>query len=248
MEKHLSEKRIEWLALQESLRQVQRQAIAGQFAATIMHEINNPLEAIGNLVYLIEQDPDNPSRVVERSRQIQEQLATLTRIARQTLSFYKPSVLREEVGATTLVEAALRTQCAGINAKRIRIEKFLSSDVTVEAHPGEMLQVVSNLIANAVDAMPVNGTLYLRSGHSCHQVHILVADNGHGIPPAIAGKIFDPFFTTKKEKGTGLGLAIAKTIVERNRGQIRTRSSVKEGRSGTAFRISMPIPLHVALN
>lgn len=246
--KHPSENRLEWLALQESLRQIQRQAVAGQFAAAIMHEINNPLEAIGNLVYLLEMDARNTSLVLERTRQIEEQLSTLRRIARQTLSFYKPSALREEVAATSLVEAALRTQGPNISAKRIRIEKDLLNDATVEVHPGEMLQVVSNLIANAVDAMPINGTLYLRAGRSCCSVHILVADNGHGIPPEIVGKIFEPFFTTKQEKGTGLGLAIAKTIVERNRGHIRTRSSVTAGRTGTAFRISMPVPVHAAVN
>jgi signal transduction histidine kinase len=105
-----------------------------------------------------------------------------------------------------------------------------------------MLQVLSNLIGNALDALPAEGALYLRGHRSNRAVHLLVADGGHGIPSTIAKRIFDPFVTTKAGKGTGLGLAISKAIVEKHHGQIRSRSSTRPGRNGTAFRISLPLP------
>jgi signal transduction histidine kinase len=221
-----------WLGLQDCLRQSQNLAVAGQFAATIMHEINNPLEAISNLIFLVQRNSDNPGLVLQFSQQIEEQLTVLTRIARQTLSFYRPSAEKSLLAAATLAGAALRIHQKSIAAKQVRLNLRLPSDVTVEVHPGEMLQVISNLVANAVDALPVNGTLYVRGRRSTGGVSILVADNGHGIPASIAAQVYDPFFTTKKDKGTGLGLAISKAIVERHHGKIRSRSSTKSGRSG----------------
>ncbi len=231
-----------WVAMRESLSRSQSLAVAGQFAATVMHEINNPLEAITNLNYLLQQGADDGELVKQYSKLIDEQLTVLARIARQTLSFYRPAAEKARVAAATLAEAALRIHRKNIAAKRIRLHIRFSDDIAMEVHPGEMLQVMSNLISNAVDALPVEGALYLRGRRCCGGVHILVADAGSGIPAAIARHIFDPFFTTKEDKGTGLGLAISKAIVEKHEGRIRSRSSTRPGRSGTAFRISLPLP------
>ncbi|MGO9936359.1 MAG: sensor histidine kinase [Terracidiphilus sp.] len=231
-----------WFGIRETLRQSQSLAVAGQFAAAIMHEINNPLEAISNLNYLLQSDAGHPELVMRYSQQIDEQLAVLIRIARQTLSFYRPAAEKSPVAAASLAEAALRIHRKNIVAKRIHLDVRLASDVTMDVQPGEMLQVISNLISNAVDALPVEGALYLRGHRSARGVYILVADAGPGIPESIAGRIFDPFFTTKMDKGTGLGLAISKAIVEKHQGRIRTRTSTRPGRSGTAFRISLPLP------
>ncbi len=236
------EENVKWTAMCESLSRSQSLAVAGQFAATVMHEINNPLEAITNLNYLLLQGADNADLVSQYSKQIDEQLTILTRIARQTLSFYRPAAEKACVAAVTLAEAALRIHRKNIAAKRIRLQIRFSGDVAIEVHPGEMLQVMSNLISNAVDALPVEGVLYLRGRRCNGGVHILVADAGSGIPASIADKIFDPFFTTKEDKGTGLGLAISKAIVEKHQGRIRTKSSTRPGRSGTTFRISLPLP------
>lgn len=103
-----------------------------------------------------------------------------------------------------------------------------------------MLQVLSNLIVNALDALPASGTLHLRLRKSEGKVHFLIAGNGHGIPAENLQSIFQAFFTTKEERGTGLGLALVKKIVERHDGTIRLRSSIREGRKGTAFKISLP--------
>jgi signal transduction histidine kinase len=108
----------------------------------------------------------------------------------------------------------------------------------VIGHAGELLQVLSNLLSNSIDAPPLNGRLTIRVRKIKREVHLMVADDGHGIPETIRQRIFHPFFTTKKEHGTGLGLAISKSIVERHNGRIRARSSVRSGISGTAFRVS----------
>jgi signal transduction histidine kinase len=243
VDKSLSEnsENVAWLKLEGALRENQRLAVAGQFAAAIMHDINNPLEAISNLNFLVQRNLDNAQNVQEYSRLIDVQLALVTQIARQTLSFYRSAGTPQTISISSLADAALRVHQNKIVDKQIRLLKNLSDDANVKAHPGEMLQVMSNLIANAVDALQVNGTLTLRVKKSEQEVHVTIADDGHGIPKEILSKVFDPFFTTKKERGTGLGLAITKAILEKHRGRIKSRSSIRDGRSGTAFRISLPI-------
>jgi signal transduction histidine kinase len=230
-----------WQEIEETVRRSQSLAAAGQFAASIMHEINGPLEAAVNLNYLILQNANDPDSVQMFSRMMEEQFRTLARLSRQTLSFYRTSDAKEAIGVAALTEAALRIHRQKIAEKGIHLLKTLPQDVTVEAHAGDMLQVLSNLIANAIEALPEKGTLRLRARRVGGEAHITVADNGPGIPNEIAARIFDPFFTTKKERGTGLGLAITKDIVEKHSGRISKRSSVRSGRSGTIFRIALPL-------
>lgn len=229
-----------WEAIERALRESQCLAVAGQFGAAIMHEINNPLEAISNLNFLCQKDAGNPDKVRDYSRLIEEQMQQVVKIARQTLSFYHSTDTLERVELASVADAALRLHHRKISSKQIQLVKRLSSDATSHVHAGEMLQVFSNLIANALDALPTNGKLCLRVSSTGREVHVVIADDGHGIPRAIHARIFDPFFTTKKESGTGLGLAISKAIVERHRGKITIRSSVRAGKSGTAFRVSLP--------
>jgi len=226
---------------QDLLRRHQELVIAGQFAATIMHEINGPLEAVHNLNYLIQQEADSPSQVRVFSGMLEEQLDTLTKLSRQTLSFYRSPETRESIVIATLAEAALRVHQRKISAKHINLRKRLTSNISADVHAGDMLQVFSNLIANAVDALPENGTLCVRVRGSDDEAHVTVADNGPGIPAPILSRIFDPFFTTKKEHGTGLGLSISKSIVEKHHGRIRNRTTMRPSRNGTAFCISIPL-------
>ncbi len=223
------------------LRQNQELAVVGQFAAAVMHEINGPLEAVINLNYLIKCEVDDVDRVRQYCGLIDEQLVTLTKLSRQTLSFYKSAETRQAIAIATLAEAALRVHQKTIAAKQIRLRKRLPADITAEVHAGDILQVLSNLVANAVDALPMNGVLGLRLRRGEDEVHVTVADNGPGIPAPVLTKIFDPFFTTKKERGTGLGLAISKSIVEKHQGRIRSRTSTRPTRTGTTFRVSLPL-------
>lgn len=227
------------IEMQAALLKSQTQAIAGQYAVAVMHEINNPLEAISNLTYLADHSAEDPVKVRQYIAMLEEQLSVVRRIARQTLKFYREGT-PEPVDLVGLAEAALRIHDHHIAAKRLSLRTDLKKEATAMAHSGDMLQVVSNLIVNALDALPDEGTLYLRVRMSNDEVHVTVADNGHGIPQAATARIFDPFFTTKKERGTGLGLAISRSIVERHRGRIRMRSSVRRDSSGTVFRVSLP--------
>lgn len=225
----------------EALRECQRLALAGQFAASIMHEINGPLEAIANLNYLIQNNLEEVDKVGQYSRLLDEQLRVLITIAHQTLGFYHASEAKEAIRIGSLIEAALRIHRHKLAAKATQLVKQLPDNVVVEGNPGAMLQVVSNLIGNALEALPPDGKLQLRARCSGGQAHIVVADNGHGIPAPIQRRIFEPFFSTKGERGTGLGLAICKAIVEGHGGRIYSRTSTRDGKSGTAFRVSLPM-------
>jgi signal transduction histidine kinase len=239
---------VRWREIEGALLRSQTVAAAGQYAAAIMHEINNPLETICNLSYLLKLEADDPVRVLEYSGQISEQLTTVIRIAHRTLSFYRPPDTKEAIDLAALAEAALRVHQQKLAAKQAKLLKDIPADAVVFGHAGELLQVLSNLMSNSIDALPPNGRLFIRVRKSRGEVHLTVADDGHGIPEVIRERIFEPFFTTKKGHGTGLGLAISKAIVERHKGRIRARSSVRSGISGTAFRVSLPLhdgPLNV---
>ncbi len=230
----------QWQRVQQELRVSQTLATAGQHSAAIMHEINNPLEAIVNLAYLVKDGAENPETVREYMTLMEEELASLVRVARQTLSFYKPSGTLQAFDFVPLAESALRLHGSKLSARKIQITKNLVGEAKVRAHAGEMLQVMSNVILNAIEALPMSGVLQVRVRKSAREVHVLIADNGHGIQDDALGRIFEPF-VTYKESGTGLGLSISKSIVESHRGRMVVRSSVRPGRTGTVFRISLPL-------
>jgi signal transduction histidine kinase len=235
-----------WADFEEALRKSQSQAAASQFAAAVMHDINNPLEAATNLAYLLRAEANDPAKVSEYASLLEEQLAHVSQIARQTLDFCKAPAAMKAVDLVEIANAALRVHEHKISTKGLRLQEQLPTPAIVLAHGGELLQVLTNLIANAVDAVPENGVISIRIRKCESRVHVTVADNGHGIPETHVAHIFEPFFTTKQDRGTGLGLAISKSIVERHKGRIRARSCVRHGRSGTAFRITLPLHGHEA--
>jgi signal transduction histidine kinase len=226
----------------EALRKSEERATAGRLALEVMHEINNPLEALGHLTYLASEESENPEKVQFYMKLAEEQMANLNRIARQTLAFAQHSQKPKKVDLVGVAEAAIRIHQRAIREKRIHLVKDLSEGIEAEVHTGELLQVVSNLIVNALDALPAEGVLHLRLRKRQNEVQFVIADNGHGIPPDQTSAVFQPFFTTKTERGTGLGLALSKRIIERHQGRIRLRSSMTPGKSGTVFKISLPIP------
>jgi signal transduction histidine kinase len=206
----------------------------------MIHEIRNPLEALSNLTYLIRLSVDDPDRVREYCNLAEEQMETVNRIANQTLGFARQIRTPREVNLGGVADAALRIHQRTIATKRVRLVKEIQEDVTAEVYTSEILQVISNVIMNALDALPDEGTLSLRLRRRNGEIQFVIADNGHGIAKDHVANIFQPFFTTKEGQGTGLGLALSKNIVDRHRGKIRLRSSVRPGRSGTTFRISIP--------
>jgi PAS domain S-box-containing protein len=221
---------------EEALRRSGQLAAAGRLAATIAHEINNPLAAVTNLLYLMH-DGHNP----EYLRMAEQEIARISHIVKQTLAFYRVSLKPLPVNPAELIDDVVAAFRATIQAREVSVETQYRCRQEINAFPNELSQVFGNLVANALDAMNPGGTLLLRTGTYQHGLRVTVADNGKGIPREALSKIFEPFFTANKEGGTGLGLWLAKEIVERHGGVIRVKTSTGSQRHGTVFTITLPL-------
>jgi signal transduction histidine kinase len=208
-----------------------------------MHEIRNPLEALGHLNLLTREDANQPEKVRSYTKLADEQIATVMQIASYTLGFARPSLTPKPCDLAQVAEAALRIHRRTISSKSVRLVKDFAEGVFAKVHMGEMLQVISNLIVNALDALPAFGVLHLRLRKRGGRIHLVIADNGHGIAVVNKDRIFRPFFTTKENRGTGLGLALSEKIIERHFGSIRMRSSVRPQNHGTTFRVCLPVEI-----
>lgn len=191
--------------LEEALRESQAFALAGQFAAATMHEVNGPLEAISNLNYLVLANSDDGEQVRNCSGLIEEQLGSLTAISRQTLSFYHSQETMEPIRITPLAEAALRIHHKKIAVKEIRLLKKLPGGVIVEGNPGAMLQVFSNLIFNAVEALAPQGALHIRAGARKEKRISCSQTMGTGFQPRSGSGCLNYSSVRKKEAGRGWG-------------------------------------------
>ena len=219
---------------------IEQRRTAGVLALELMHEIRNPLEMLGYLTYLAAAEAEDADRVREHMRGAQEQVETISHIARQTLGLSRMSEAAAPMDFVQLAMSALRIHRRSLETKRIRLSQDLPEDLVAMGQSGPMLQVFSNLIANAIEALPEQGTLSLRLRRCRDSVFVTVADDGHGIRKEHMDRLGEQFFTTKQATGNGLGLALSKRIIDDHGGKIRVRSSVRPGRSGTVFRISLP--------
>jgi signal transduction histidine kinase len=226
---------------QEALRRSEKLAVTGRLAASIAHEINNPLEAVTNLLYLIRLSPDC-GQTSKYLTDAEQELARVAEIVKQALRFYREPhhPVETEVGA--VLHSVLVLYNSRLASADIAVEvESLNSSATVLASPGELRQVMANLIGNAIDAMRHGGRLCIRVSTTNQRLRLTIADTGSGIPPALLPAIFEPFVTTKGETGTGLGLWVTGEIIRRNGWTIRVRSRSGAARSGTAFSITMPL-------
>jgi len=229
-------------AVEEVLRRSEKLAAAGRIAGTLAHEINNPLSAVTNLLFLLQNSGLDPAHQHYVDLAASE-LARVSRIARNTLSFYREAASPVPVHISEVLDSVLELYQQQISAKALQINKRYGSDSEVHQFPGELRQVFSNLIINAIDALPQNGELMVairprRSKEGTLKgVSVFIADRGAGIPKEHRERLFEPFFTTKGEKGTGLGLWITHGIVQKQGGHIRVRSSSKPGNSFTVFSV-----------
>jgi PAS domain S-box-containing protein len=221
------------------LRRTEKLAAAGRLAATVAHEINNPLEAVGNLIYLALNEPELPPISRGYLRMANEELRRVGHIVSQTLGFYRESNAPQPVDLSVLVNDVLSLYERKLDARQIRVTRNMES-VVVEGVAGELRQVVANLLSNALDAMEPYGVLAMEVRSERDQVRFSISDTGHGIATQLLAHIFEPFFTTKKDAGTGLGLWVAKEIVEKHQGQLDVMSSQKEEDHGTAFVMTLP--------
>ncbi len=232
---------------EEALRRSEKLAAAGRLSATIAHEINNPLEAVTNLLYLLRSSETLDEKSRRYVEQAEHELQRVAHVTRQTLGFYRDPAAPKRVNLSKIVEEAVSIYLRRADSRRISIRREYDETAEVTALPGEVRQVVSNLVANAIDSMPQDGTLRIRvhTGHELNNsrragARIVVADTGSGIRSEQRKKLFEPFFTTKEEVGTGLGLWVSREIVRKHGGKIRFRSTVAPRRSGTVFSIFLP--------
>jgi PAS domain S-box-containing protein len=231
-------------SLQEVLRRTEKLAAAARLAATVAHEINNPLEAVGNLVFLARTNPNTNEAIEQHLKMAEQELARVSHITRQTLGFYRESTLPSRVDIPTVVEQTLTVYATKLQQKQIRLQLSLQECPPITGFAGEIQQLVSNIISNAIDALPFHGTLKIDSSTtrlvSNEAIKLQIEDDGPGISPENIKRIFEPFFTTKKDVGTGLGLWVCKEIAERHGGTVEVKSYSQNGSTGAVFTILLP--------
>jgi signal transduction histidine kinase len=225
---------------QEALLRSEKLAVTGRLAASIAHEINNPLEAVTNLLFLMRAEVA-PEQLKKYLAQAEQELARVAEITKQTLRFYREPSQPTATRIITVLDSVLmlfgqRLVGAGIQVER----EERAPSATVLSTPGELRQVIANLVGNAIDAMRAGGRLRIRISENRQLIRLTIADTGMGIPRDVLPTIFEPFVTTKGETGTGLGLWVTTEILKRNRWKIRVRSCSNPGHSGTIFSIVIP--------
>ena len=229
---------------EEALRRSEKLAATGRLAATIAHEINNPLEAVTNLIYLAR----NAARADDIRKYLtaaDEELERVSHLTKQTLGFYRETRGVSQVRVGSIVTSLLSVFASRLRNKNIITQPEITTDPEIEAIPGEVRQLVANLLSNSIDAVDSGGCIRIRVSSAIGPmraagVRLTIADNGPGIPAGIRSQVFEPFVTTKKDVGTGLGLWVCKSIVEKHGGKIQTRSSTDVGETWTAFSVFLP--------
>jgi signal transduction histidine kinase len=248
---------ISWMKRAESsLKETEKLAAVGRLAASIAHEINSPLEAVTNLLYLAMQS-GNMDELRGYLQTAERELERVSAISNETLRFNRQSANPRAVDCDALVESALYIHHRRLASSHIDVEQRLKAQRPLNCFDGEIRQVLNNLIGNAIDAMKgAGGRLLVRSREATHWptrrkgLVLTVADTGGGVRPELVRKIFEPFFTTKGSSGTGLGLWVSQEIAHRHEGQLRVRSRQGRpsreqpksgaGKSGTVFTLFLP--------
>jgi PAS domain S-box-containing protein len=228
-----------------TLKQTEMLAATGRMAATIAHEINNPLEAVTNLIFLAKTNENIPDSVRKHLEIADEELARVGQIAQQTLGFYRDTSRPHALNVAAVISDVIAVFERRLSYKQMNCRPEFRGDLEIVGLQGELRQAISNLLLNAIDASSNGGLLRIRARETrllptgLSAVSIAVCDSGCGISDSAKRKLFSPFFTTKESVGTGLGLWVTKGIVEKHGGSIRFRSRVQPP-CGTVFRILLP--------
>jgi PAS domain S-box-containing protein len=232
-------KRVEKLLVQS-----EKLAATGRMAATIAHEINNPLESLVNLIFLARQDSGPEGKVYGYLLTAESELERVSHIARQTLGFYRDTGSPTEVYLHQLMENVLSVYSSKLLAAGISTDKQFHDQRKVLVSKGEILQIFSNIITNAADAMRQGGVLSISTRQIVSStgdgIQTIIRDNGNGIRKEHLEQVFEPFFTTKGDLGTGIGLWVTKRLVEARGGEISVASNTEDGDRGTTFTIFIP--------
>lgn len=229
------------------LQRTEKLAAVGRLASSISHEINNPLESIVNLLYLIEHTDGASDELRTYASLASSELARVSHIVTHTLKFHRQSTRAGECRLSEILESVLSLYQGRLATQKVVIIRDYAPEDTIFCFAGDIRQVFANLIGNALDALRGEGILTLRTRFSQHWKHgvpglrVMVADTGCGMSAAVRKRIFEAFFTTKTATGTGLGLWVSDEIIRNHKGHVYIKSSEKPGKSGTVFSIYFPI-------
>ncbi len=234
---------------EEALRKTEKLAATGRLAASIAHEINNPLEAITNLLFLLRNFSGLQEPALNYVTMAEHEARRITEIAQQTLRFYRQSTLPLRTPLAELIDSVLNLYQGRFNTLNIVVERAYDPEMTLFCFAGEIRQVFANFVGNAVDATAGGGRLVIRARRSrswrdpkVTGIRFTFGDTGTGMEPDVRERVFEAFFTTKEVTGTGLGLWVSHEIIVKHKGTVRVRSVVEgNGRpSGTVFQVFLP--------
>jgi PAS domain S-box-containing protein len=234
---------------EEALRKTEKLAAAGRLAASIAHEINNPLEAITNLLFLLSNFCQLEGPALNYVAMAEHEAHRISEITQQTLRFYRQSTLPARANMSELLDSVLGIYQGRLNNLNIRLERKYDAGMDLFCFSGEVRQVIANLVGNAIDATSDGGRLLIRARRSRNWkqtsqvgVRFTVADTGCGMAPGVRERVFEAFFTTKEVTGTGLGLWVSHEIILKHRGMVhlRSRPAGSGPSSGTVFQLFLP--------
>lgn len=218
------------------MKTAERLALAGRMASVVAHEINNPLEALTNILFLVQSEATPAKLSSSLLEDAQHELVRISAITRQTLEWTREEGTVSDVSAQSLINEALKLFSGKMRNKRISVEQKFCSDLTIRVVPGEVRQVLANLLSNAIDAVQMDGRITVTIRESDSEINcaeIIVEDNGKGIEEARMGELFRPFHSTKGNLGNGLGLYVSKNILDRLGGSIKIESTLDVGTKAT---------------
>lgn len=231
--------------MEKNLLQAEKIAATGRMAATIAHEINNPLESVLNLIYLARTNASDTDEVVAFLHTAEQELLRVSHIAKQTLGYYREHSAAMRVTLADLVTETIKIYEPRLAASSVKIQTRFSSNSEIVLRKGEMMQVISNLITNAMYAMPSGGTLTASVEEAVESgrrgLLLTIEDTGEGITAENLKRIFEPFFTTRGSTGTGIGLWVATEFIKGHQGRIDVQSNVDPLSHGTTMSIFLPL-------
>ncbi len=234
---------------EEALRKTEKLAATGRLAASIAHEINNPLEAITNLLFLLRNYCSLEGQSLKYATMAEYEAKRIAEITQQTLRFYRQPNLPGRARVGELLDSALNLYVGRLSSLSVSIVRNYDADIDLFCFSGELRQVFANLFGNSLDALPKGGRLMIRARASGSWavpdrkgIRFTIADTGAGMPPEVRKRAFEAFFTTKQSTGTGLGLWVSQEIVSKHHGtfRVRSRSAASGKGSGTVFQIFIP--------